>query len=101
MVHRHPRVAGTVGGQRVLIGCCLVLCVAPLVAQNPLTPLFGEGAAEQRLLDQIKVSRRQEKQIGQAQFASFRKSLRTRGVRLLVRGRDVEYIRQLVGVLRG
>ncbi|MBN79549.1 MAG: hypothetical protein CMJ70_05370 [Planctomycetaceae bacterium] len=100
MVHRHHWAAVTVGKQRFLFGCWLVICATPLVAQNSLPPLFSEGSAEQRLLDQIKVSRRQEKQIGQTQFANFRKSLRGRGVRLLVRGRDVEYIRQLVGVLR-
>ena len=100
MVERCPGAIGLSGGQRVVIAWCLMLSATPLVAQNPLLPLFGEGAAEQRLLDQIKVSRRQEKQIGQTQFANFRKSLRGRGVRLLVRGRDVEYIRQLVGVLR-
>ncbi|MEE3372159.1 MAG: M48 family metallopeptidase [Planctomycetota bacterium] len=99
MIERCPRAIGLPGRQRVVIAWCLLLCATPLVAQNPLPPLFGEGAAEQRLLDQIKVSRRQEKQIGQAQFANFRKSLRGRGVRLLVRGRDVEYIRRLVGVL--
>ena len=100
MVERCPRASGLPGGRRVAIAWCLMLCAPPLVAQNPLPSLFGESAAEQRLLDQIKVSRRQEKQIGQTQFANFRKSLRGRGVRLLVRGRDVEYIRQLVGVLR-
>ncbi len=100
MVERCPGEIGQPGGRRVVIAWCLMLCATPLVAQNPLSPLFGEGAAEQRLLDQIKVSRRQEKQIGQTQFANFRKSLRGRGIRLFVRGRDVEYIRQLVGVLR-
>ena len=100
MVERCPGEIGLPGGRRVVIAWCLMLYATPLVAQNPLTPLFGEGAAEQRLLDQIKVSRRQEKQVGQTQFANFRKSLRGRGIRLLVRGRDVEYFRRLVVVLR-
>ena len=99
MVHRRARAYVPVSGQRIVIGWGLMLCGAPLVAQNPLPPLFGEGAVEQRLLDQIKVSRRQEKQIGESQFANFRKSLRGKGVRLLRRGRDVEYLRQLVEVL--
>lgn len=99
MAHRRPRANGSVGRQWIVMGWCLMLCGTPLIAQNPLPPLFAEGAAEQRLLDQVKVSRRQEKQIGQSQFANFRKSLRSSGVRLLRRGPDVEYIRQLVGVL--
>ena len=78
---------------------CLAATVPSVGGQNPLPQLFGEGAAEEHLLDQVVISRRQEKQIGDAQFAGFRKVMRGKGVRFLRRGTDLEYVRQLVAVL--
>ena len=63
--------------------------------------LFGETTEEEkRQLAAIRVSPREERETGTAALASYLAHLDRRGIRVMRRGRDVEYLTQLVECVR-
>jgi predicted Zn-dependent protease len=54
---------------------------------------------DQAALESVEIEPQDERRLGDAAAASYLDQLRTRGVRTAVRGKDVQYIRQLIEVL--
>jgi predicted Zn-dependent protease len=69
--------------------------------QAMLDLFFGEPTEEEkRQLAQIAVSLREERRVGDAAVRAYLAHLEGQGVRVVSRGRDVEYLRELVDCLR-
>ena len=63
--------------------------------------LFGEeGEDDEKVLAEIEVSAREEYQIGKRAVGSYLAYLKQQRLRIVKRGRDIDYLRRLVGTLR-
>jgi len=63
--------------------------------------LFGEETEQDRqALAQIEVSAREERQMGQQAVEAYLASLRQQGIRVVTRGKEVTYLRDLVDTIR-
>lgn len=69
--------------------------------QEMFNRFFGKPTeAEKRQLAEIPVSLKEERQVGNGVVEAFLSHLRRQGIRVVTRGRDVEYLRELVETLR-
>jgi len=63
--------------------------------------LFGQESAEdKRALAGIEISPKEERQFGQEATNAFLADLRRQGIQVVRRGRDVEYLRDLIATIR-
>jgi len=91
------------------------LPAAPGSAAEPLPGLFGQWLDPQAMLDRlfgeqseddekalarIEVSPKDERRIGEAAIQAYLAKLKRQGVRVVTRGRDVEYLRSLAESIR-
>jgi predicted Zn-dependent protease len=74
--------------------------VPNLFAANPdefFERMFGKSTAdEMRTLEQVKISAKEEREFGQPQVEAFLALLKEQGLRAVRKGKDVDYLRQLV-----
>lgn len=62
--------------------------------------LFGkEGEVDEEVLSEIEVSAREERQIGKTMVEGYLASLKRQRLRFVERGKDVEYLRELVAII--
>jgi len=63
--------------------------------------MFGKSTPEeQKLLDAIEVSAREEREFGQPQVEAFLAELKEQGFKVIRKGKDVDYLRRLVETIR-
>jgi predicted Zn-dependent protease len=72
----------------------------PSVLQ-PFQSIFQETEAERLALEKVAIEPAEERRIGDAQLNTYLASLKQRQIRVFERGRDVEYVRALVELVRG
>jgi Zn-dependent protease with chaperone function len=89
---------------------------APATAQQPLDPwqmtvpnnpivqqfnsFLNEPEAERNRIESVEVDFNEERRIGEADLATYLSTLKTRGIRVVERGRDFEYVSSLVDLIR-
>jgi predicted Zn-dependent protease len=98
----------------------VLLIAAPLFAQSPnsgdfpflpkgfggnpdefFEKMFGKSSAEEeRALQAIRIPIKEEREYGQPQVEAFLEDLKQQGTRVIRKGKDVEYLRQLVETIR-
>ena len=65
--------------------------------QELMRRMFGEETeADRAALEQVEISREEERKIGQAALQAFLAEMNRQGIRVVSRGREVEYLRDLV-----
>lgn len=93
----------------------LLLAIAPGTAQPPLRPeeftpekaadfvenfLLKETPEQREQLEQVPVSPREELQYGNRAAEALISDLRSKGIAVLSRGRDVDYVRRLIQIIQ-
>jgi predicted Zn-dependent protease len=69
--------------------------------QQMFEQIFGnEGQVDEQLLNKIDVSANEERQVGRRAVDAYLASLKGQGTRVVTRGRDTQYLRQLVDKLQ-
>ena len=69
-------------------------------AEQVFDRFFGETAAERQALQQVEVDGREERRIGEAGIQDLLNSLRAQRIRVLTRGKDVDYLVSLTAEIR-
>ena len=69
--------------------------------QQMFEQIFGKaGEVDEQVLRTIDVSAKEERQIGRRTVDAYLASLKSRGTRVITRGREIGYLRQLVDKLQ-
>ncbi len=71
-----------------------------VVSEKFFEKLFGDSEIARRQLDRVPVSRQEEDELGEQVFRAFLNSLQRQEIRLLKRGKDVNYLKALVAEIR-
>src|SRR5258708_3686650 len=63
--------------------------------------MFGKSTTEEaKELEAVKIPLREEREYGQPQVEAYLEQLKVQGLRVVRKGRDVEYLKQLVETIR-
>jgi predicted Zn-dependent protease len=68
-------------------------------ADQLFAEFFGDTESERQLLDDVEVSPEEERQIGESSLESLFLSLKEQKIRILNRGKDLDYLKSLVSTI--